>query len=71
MVAISHIFTIERAARILGCNEDLLWKLSDQLRPEDGVVWILDINDNETLAFTPRGLEVLQEMIDDQINIPD
>jgi hypothetical protein len=41
------------------------------MEPEDGVLWILDTNDIETLAFTPRGLEVLQEIIDDQIEIPD
>src|SRR5215831_16033099 len=34
MAAISHVFTIRRAAQILGRDEDLLWELSDQLEPE-------------------------------------
>lgn len=67
MAAISHVFTLQRAAQILGREEDLIWDLSGQLKPEDGVLWILDINDREILAFTPRGIEVLQEVIQDQI----
>ncbi len=71
MAAISHVFTIKRAARILGCKEDLLWDLSDQLEPEDGVVWIHDIDETQSFAFTPLGIETLREIITDQINTPD
>ena len=45
MAAINHVFTLQRAAQILGRDEDLLWELADQLEPEDGVLWILDIDD--------------------------
>jgi hypothetical protein len=68
MAAISHVFTIKRAARILECGEDLLWDLSDQLEPEGGVIWVHDIDDTQTLAFTPLGIETLREIIKDQIN---
>ena len=68
MAAISHVFTLPYAAQILGREEDLLWDLADQLEPEDGVLWILDINDRQTLAFTPRGIEALREIINDQID---
>src|SRR5580704_8098164 len=44
MAAISHVFTIRRAAQILGRDEDLLWELSDQLEPEDGKLWVYDID---------------------------
>src|ERR1700730_7186010 len=44
MGAISHVFTIRRAAQILGRDEDLLWELSDQLEPEDGKLWVYDID---------------------------
>jgi len=40
MAAVSHIFTIRRAAQILGRDEDSLWDLSDQLEPEDGKFWV-------------------------------
>jgi len=71
MAALSHAFTIARAAEILGRDEDLIWKLADQLEPEDGRIWILGTNDSETLAFTPRGIETLRELIKDQIENPD
>ena len=68
MAAISHVFTIKQAAHILGCEEDLIWDLSDQLEPEDGVIWVHDIDDTQTLAFTPFGIETLREIIKDQID---
>jgi hypothetical protein len=59
MAAISHVFTIRRAAQILGRDEDLLWELSDQLEPEDGKLWVYDIDGAETPAFTHDGIEAL------------
>ena len=70
MAAISRVYTLSLAAETLGRDEDFLWDLSGQLTPEDGVLWILDINDQQTLAFTPRGIEGLQEIIEDQIDNP-
>jgi len=63
--AISHVVTIRRAAQILSRDEELLWALSDQLEPEDGMLWVLDVDDGETLAFTRAGLEVLRDLIED------
>jgi hypothetical protein len=68
MAAISHAFSLPRVAQILGREERLLRELADQLEPEDGVIWILDSNEREILAFTPRGIEALREIIDDQID---
>jgi hypothetical protein len=70
MAAITHVFTIRRAAQILGRDEQLLWDLSDQLEPEDGVLWIYDLDSVETLAFTDFGIENLREIIRDQIDRP-
>src|SRR5436305_8866993 len=61
MAAISHVFTIRRAAQILGHDEDLLWQLSDQLEPEDGKLWVYDIDGAETPAFTHDGIEAFGE----------
>ena len=71
MAAISRVFTIKRVARILGCEEDLLWDLSDQLEPEDGVIWVYDIDEIQTLALTQFGIETLREIIRDQIDTTD
>src|SRR5437764_11645903 len=66
MAAISHVFTSRRAAQILGHDEDLLWQLSDKLEPEDGKLWVYDIDGAETPAFTHDGIEALREIIKDQ-----
>lgn len=71
MAATSHVYTIRRAAQILGRDEELLWDLSDQLEPEDGMLWTLDVDDGETLALTSRGIEALQEIIADQVDRAD
>jgi hypothetical protein len=68
MAAISHVFTIRRASQILGRDEDLLWELSDQLEPEDGKLWVYEIDDAETPAFTHDGIEALRKIIKDQID---
>lgn len=65
MAAPGHVFTISRAAEILGEDEELLWDLVDNLEPEDGCLWIYDTDDQQTIAFTDRGLECLQELIAD------
>ena len=70
MVAVSHIFTIRRAAQILGRDESLLWDLSDQLNPEDGMLWIYDLDGIEILAFTADAIDTLREIIKDQIDRP-
>jgi len=62
MAAIAYVFTIRRAAQILGRDEDLLWDLMDNLEPEDGLIWVHDI-DSETPAFTEFGIETLREII--------
>lgn len=61
------MFTIRRAAQILGRDEALLWNLSDQLEPEDGMLWIHDVDGGETLAFTDDGIETLRQIIRDQL----
>lgn len=68
MAAIAHVFTIRRVAQILGRDEDLLWHLSDQLEPEDGVLWVYDIDGIETLAFSDAGIETLREIVKDQVD---
>ena len=63
MAAPGHVFTISRAAEILGEDEELLWDLADSLEPEDGCLWIYGTGDQQTIAFTDRGLEYLQELV--------
>ena len=55
----------KQAAEILGEDEELLWDLASNLEPEDGCLWIHDTNEQQTMAFTDRGLECLKELISD------
>jgi hypothetical protein len=71
MAAITHVFTIRRAAQILARDEETIWTLSDQLGPEDGMLWVYDDQGAEILAFTEYGIENLREIIKDQIGKTD
>ena len=66
MAAPSAVFTIARAAEMLGDTVDLLDEIAEQLEPEDGCLWIYDTDERETLGFTMRGIESLKELIADQ-----
>jgi hypothetical protein len=66
MAAPSHVFTLARAALMLGEAEEWLHELAEQLEPEDGCLWIYDTGGRETLGFTERGIESLRELILDQ-----
>ena len=59
MAAPGIIFTIARAAEMLGETIDLLDEIAEQLEPEDGCLWIYDTDDRATLGFTERGIESL------------
>lgn len=66
MAAPSVVFTIARAAEMLGETIDLLDEIAEQLEPEDGCLWIYDTDERATMGFTERGIESLQELIADQ-----
>jgi hypothetical protein len=67
MAAISYVFTIRRAAQMLGRDEDLLWGLLEQFEPEDGLFWVCDV-DAEIPAFSERGMQTLGEIIKDKLD---
>jgi hypothetical protein len=66
VAAPSVVFTIARAAEMLGESVDLIDEIAEQLEPEDGCLWIYDTDERETLGFTLRGIESLKELIADQ-----
>jgi hypothetical protein len=39
VAAITRVYTVRLAAKILGRVEELLWELADQLEPENGMLW--------------------------------
>jgi hypothetical protein len=67
MPVISYIFTIDLIAKKFGYDKDQIFDIaSDQLEPEDGMIWVHDVDDKETIALSQDGLETLQEIIEDQ-----
>jgi hypothetical protein len=65
MAAITCVYTIKRAAMVLGISEDLLDRIADTMESEDGVLWIHDSTEDGTPGFTPFGLENVREILDD------
>ena len=57
------IKTADRVATELGETVDRLFDLAIGMEPEDGVIWLYGTADIEVVAFTPFGVQNLQEMI--------
>ena len=53
----------QRAAEFLGADEELLRDLVTNMDPEDGCHWIYGTGDEQTIAFTPAGMEYLHELL--------
>jgi hypothetical protein len=55
---VHHVHTVGRVAKDLGVDEDLIHELTLGLEPEDGVIWVYGVDDDDgTLAFTDEGVE--------------
>lgn len=69
MAAPSMVFTARYAARRLGVDIDVIEELAEQMSPEDGYVSVIDSFDENAesiTAFTRRGLDYLEELLDDR-----
>jgi hypothetical protein len=67
MAAPSYVFTIHRVAKMLGEDEDLLCEIALDMEPEDGRLFILDVDDDtSTVALTQFGIENLKEFLADR-----
>jgi hypothetical protein len=55
--------TLRRAPEPLGEHEKPLWDGATDMEPEHGRLWIHDTDDQQTVAFTPDGMEYLREII--------
>jgi hypothetical protein len=67
MAAPYHIYTINRAAQMLGVSVDLLHELSITMEPEDGRVWVHDDTEEGCCAFTDFGIENAAEQLADPV----
>ena len=60
---VSHVKTVDRVARELSENVDLLHEVALDMDVEDGVIWVYDLDGDGVLAFTDFGVETLVELI--------
>ncbi len=63
VAAITRVTTIERVAEIRGEDVDWLWDVCAEMEPEDGSLWVIGAGDTQTIAFSPAGLEYLDDLI--------
>ena len=60
---VSHVRTIDRVAKDLGENVDFLFDVAMEMETEDGVIWVLSLDDDSAIAFTDFGVDSLVELI--------
>ncbi len=56
--------TIDRVAAELGETVDWIFDIAIDLETEDGVNWVYGPGDDSVIAFTPFGIENLQELFE-------
>jgi hypothetical protein len=63
---VHHVHTVGRVARDLGVDEDLIHELTLGLEPEDGIIWVYGVDDDDgTLAFTDQGVQEVQLLLEE------
>ncbi|MBW4332049.1 hypothetical protein KY084_14360 [Stakelama sp. CBK3Z-3] len=64
---VHHVSTIALVARRFGLDEDRIAALADDMEPENGLIWVLTLHDEDSImAFTPEGIEYLEALIADE-----
>ena len=67
MAAPSMVFTARFAARRFGVDIDVIEELAEEMAPEDSCLSVIDSLDDDaesTTAFTRRGLDYLDKLLD-------
>ena len=63
---VHHVHTVGRVARDLGVDEDLIHELTLGLEPEDGIIWVYGVDDDDgILAFTDEGIQEVQLLLEE------
>jgi hypothetical protein len=63
---VHHVHTVGRVAKDLGVDEDLIHELTLGLEPEDGVIWVYGVDDDDgILAFTDEGVGEVQLLLEE------
>ena len=70
MAGIPFVFTIARVAEMLGEDETWLREISTSMDPEEGHLWVVGVDDDQTPAFTEYGIECLKQIIIEERALP-
>ena len=69
MAAPSYVLTAACVAKRLGIDLEVIEELAEQMEPEDGCLSVI-YSDNENVpsltAFTLRGIDYLEELLDER-----
>jgi len=60
---VSRVRTIDRVAKDLGEDVDFLFDVAIEMEPEDGVIWVLSLDDESVMAFTDDGVDNLVDLV--------
>lgn len=60
---VSRVRTIDRVAKDLGEDVDFLFDVAIEMEPEDGLIWVLSLDDESVMAFTDDGVDNLVDLI--------
>jgi hypothetical protein len=60
-----HVYTIQRAAKMLGVSVELLDELAMTMTPEEGILWVHDDTEYGCRAFTQFGIDNAAEQLSD------
>jgi hypothetical protein len=60
---VSRVRTIDRVAKDLGEDADFLFDVAIEMEPEDGLIWVLSLDDESVMAFTDFGVDSLVDLI--------
>jgi hypothetical protein len=66
MAAITHVFTVARAAMMLGVSEEMIEELAESMDFEDGYLNVYGLDDDGMRAFTDMGIENLMQSLRDR-----
>ena len=60
---VSHVFTLDYVAEILGEDEEWLFEIAEEMDTEDGQLWVVGVSEDGVVAFTDDGIENLKNLI--------
>ena len=68
---VHHVYTVGSVAKRLGVEERLIHELTVGLEPEDGVIWVYGLDDDDgTMAFTDDGIDEVQLLLEEYRRVP-